>query len=271
MSEQRDSIHTRIWREQAEPDNAFAAQRCWCAGYDVYGDLLRKASWTEYLFLLFRGERPARWQAALLEALAVALANPGPRDASVSAAMNGGVAGSTYASCLMAALAAGAGQLGGAHEVALAMQLWRRAGMRLEAWQAALQHPEVEERLDIWPQIEHAPGFDPHGASCTLPVRQTLQYLAQIGAPRGELAWLQQHRPALETAANAPLAMSGVAAAALQQLGLSAREGEMLFLLLRLPGAAAHALEQEEHGVGKYPFYRDGLNVTNDPGPRLAT
>mgnify|MGYP001418028418 CR=1 FL=1 len=267
MSE-RDVLHTRIWREEGEPDNAFAAQRCWCAGYDVYGELLGKATWVEYLFLLFRGERPARGQAALLEALAIALANPGPRDASVSAAMNGGVAGSTYASCLMAGLAAGAGQLGGAHEVALTMEIWSQAGMRLDVWQQTLRHPVVDERIDIWQPIEHAPGFDPHGASCALPVRQTLEHLARTDSQTGELAWLRQNRAALEAAAGAPLSMSGVAAAALQQLGFSARQGEMLYLLLRLPGAAAHALEQEEHGVNKYPFFRDALLVPNDPGPR---
>ena len=29
----------------------------------------------------------------------------------------------------------------------------------------------------------------------------------------------------------------------------------MLFLMLRLPGAAAHALEQGEMGFRKFPFY----------------
>ncbi|MGC2166803.1 MAG: hypothetical protein WA632_12425, partial [Gallionella sp.] len=102
-------IHTRIWQEEAEPDNAFAAASCHCHGYDVFGELLGKASWIEYLFLLFRGEAPTVQQAKLLEGLAIALANPGPRDASIHAAMCGGVGGSTSASCLTAALAVGAG------------------------------------------------------------------------------------------------------------------------------------------------------------------
>ena len=90
-----ETIHTRIWQEEAEPDNAFAAASCHCHGYDVYGDLLKHASWIEYLFLLFRGEAPTPGQARLLEGLAIALANPGPRDAAVHAAMCGGVGGST--------------------------------------------------------------------------------------------------------------------------------------------------------------------------------
>ncbi|WP_217995141.1 hypothetical protein [Methylogaea oryzae] len=95
MNESREVIHSRIWEETPEADNPFAAAACYCSGYDVYGDLLGKASWVEYLYLLFKRERPEPFQAALLETLAVALANPGPREASVHAAMSGGVGGST--------------------------------------------------------------------------------------------------------------------------------------------------------------------------------
>jgi citrate synthase len=49
-------INSRIWKEDAEPDNPFAAQTCRCYGYDGYGDLLPKisagqASYIEYLYL----------------------------------------------------------------------------------------------------------------------------------------------------------------------------------------------------------------------------
>ncbi|MDH3609669.1 MAG: citryl-CoA lyase, partial [Gammaproteobacteria bacterium] len=76
----QEVIHTKIWREEPEPDNPFAAKKCFCAGYDVYGDLLGKASWVEYLYLLFKLEKPTQEQAKLLEMIAVAIANPGIRD-----------------------------------------------------------------------------------------------------------------------------------------------------------------------------------------------
>ncbi len=267
MSDNRDVIHTRIWEEIPEPDNPFAAAVCYCSGYDVYGDLLGKASWIEYLYLLFARERPTLEQARFLEGLAVAIANPGPRDHSVRAAMNAGVGGSTHASCLMAALAVGAGQLGGAHEVALAMEYWQAWGSDLAAWREHLAHPPQEERADIWVPIEHPPGFDPHGASCPTPVRQTLAFLAEC-SPGKALRWLQDHRAALEAAADCPLAMTGVAAAAMVDLELTDQQGEMLYLFLRLPGAVAHALEQQGYGWRRYPFFADGLILENDPGPR---
>jgi citrate synthase len=266
MNTEREVIHSRIWEEFPEPDNPFAAAACYCSGYDVYGDLLGKASWIEYLYLLFKLEPPTPEQARLLEGLAVALANPGPRDHSVQAAMCGGVGGSTAASCLMAALAVGAGQYGGAHEVALAMSYWQECGTELAAWQELLRHPSKEERADVWLPIEHPPGFDPHGASCTTPVRQTLAFLAQC-SPGLALTWLQTHRPELEAMADCPLAMTGVAAAALIDLAFSPEQGEMLYLLSRLPGAAVHALEQQEYGWRRFPFFANGLKLGNDPGP----
>jgi citrate synthase len=45
----------------------------------------------------------------------------------------------------------------------------------------------------------------------------------------------------------------------------------MLYLLLRLPGAAAHALEQHERGWRTLPFYNDGLILTKDTPNATAT
>ena len=266
MSE--EVIHTRIWQEEAEPDNGFVAQSCHCHGYDVYGDLLGKAGWVEYLYLLFRGEAPSPEQAKLLEGLAVALANPGPRDASVHAAMCGGVGGSTSASCLMAALAVGAGASGGAREVFNAMTDWQARGADLVRWQAELSEAPTNDPADIWPAAGHPAGFDPHGVRCATPVVQTLEYLAGLVSGMGggaSLVWLRQNRPALEAAAGLPLAMPGVTAAALTDLGCTPEQGEMLCLLLRLPGAAAHALEQRDGGYKNFPFFR--VELENDPGP----
>jgi citrate synthase len=265
MSDATEVIRTRIWEEIPETDNPFVAAECYCAGYDVYGDLLGKARWVEYLYLLFKQERPTREQSETLEGLAIALANPGPRDPSIHAAMSAGVGGSTHASCLMAALAVGAGQLGGGREVALAMDCWRECGMSMDTWKARIQNPPREERADIWPPMEHPPGFDPHGASCPTPVRQSLAFLAQWN-PGGALAWLQKHRSDLELAADCPLAMTGVAAATLVDLGFHPAQGEMLYLLLRLPGAAVHALEQEGFGWRQFPFFTSGLKLKGNSG-----
>jgi citrate synthase len=256
-----DVIHTRIWREQPEADNRFAARAAYCRGYDVYGEMVGKARWVEMLVLLFRDELPGQAGLDMLEALAVGLANPGPRDPSVHAAMCGGVGGSAAAASLMAALAVGAGRAGGARDVFDAMRVWAAGGMQPQAWLAAAQATPGAV-TEIWPAREYAPGFDPNGASTPTVVRQLLASLAAIaGTP--SLAWLKQQLPALEAQVGLPLAISGVAAAALHDLGFTPAEGEMLYLLLRLPGAAAHALEQTGHGYRRFPFYP--VELLDDP------
>lgn len=247
-------IHTRIWHEEAEPDNAFATRAAHCHGYDVYGAMLGHAGWADMVYLLLRGEAPSAAQARLLDTLAVALANPGPRDASVHAAMCGGVGGSTAAATLMAALGVGAGGYTGAREVLLAMQGWQACATDLALWQARLAAPP-DTAASIWPRQDHAPGFDPHGRGTATIVRQALAALAAQAGDGSAPAWLEQQLAAMEAAAGAPLAMAGVAAAALDALGFSPAQGEMLFLLLRLPGAAAHALEQADAGYRQFPFY----------------
>jgi citrate synthase len=264
--QKQETITTKIWNEIPEDDNPFAAKVSYCSGFDVYGDLLGKASYIEYLYLLFKLEPPSQNHALLLEGLAVALANPGIRDHSVRGAMNAGVGGSTHASALIAALAVGAGNLGGGREVYIMIKYWEQCGTDINAWEQMIKEPPVEERADVWLAMEHAPGFDPNGASCTLPVKQVLAHMVNIGES-DKLEWLQDNRERLEQFAECPLAMSGVAATVLHELQLSSDQAEMLYLLLRLPGAAVHSLEQEKLGWRRYPFFGDGLKLTNDPGP----
>ena len=118
--------------------------------------------------------------------------------------------------------------------------------------------------MQVWPDAEHPPGFAPYGTQCAQPVLQTLGALsASLG--QGCTQWLADHRKHLELLADHPLAMPGVIAAALTDMGFTPNAGEMLSLLLRLPGAAAHALEQGQGGFRRFPFF--SLDIGNDPGP----
>lgn len=261
---QQAPIYSQIWQEEPEENNAFEAKACFCYGYDVYNDILPKASWAEYHYLLFKGEKPTPQQALLLEKLAIALANRGPRDHSVRAAMNGGVGGSTAAASLMAALGVGAGQYGGAREVFHAVNLWHFAGQNLERWQQGIMQLLANKEVDVWLPMEHAAGFDPHSTTCPTPIKQTLAYLASISTQDSALAWLQTQQLALENIAQGSLAMTGIAAAVCVDLGFNAEQAEMLFLLLRLSGAAVHALEQQQLGWKKFPYVGGMIHLEQD-------
>ena len=82
------------------------------------------------------------------------------------------------------------------------------------------------------------------------------------------LPWLFEQREALENLTGCPLAISGVAAAALHELGFTPEQAEMLWL--RLPGAAVHAIEQRKSGWRKFPFFGWKLILTNDPQTEIA-
>lgn len=258
-------MHSRIWLEEPEPNDEFKSRAAYCHGYDVYGEMLGNAGWVDMLYLLFKGEAPSRSQAEALEILAVALANPGPRDASVQAAMCAGVGGSPAAAALMAALAVGAGGAGGAREVFLAMQAWAVCGKDLEGWKSrwTAEAEHAAEPIEVWPAAEHPAGFDPLGVDTPTPVKQVLARLARLDLD-SRCAWLQANLASMEQATGYPLSLVGVAAAAFGDLGMLPEEGEMLFLLLRLPGAAAHALEQRASGHKRFPFYELELEGSAD-------
>jgi citrate synthase len=257
-----ETIQTRIWSEKAEADDPFVAASCRCYGYDVYGDLLGKASYIEYLYLLFKGKRPSSAQAKALEIIAIALANPGPRDPSVHAAMGVSATGGHPAAALMAALSVGAGSYTGAHELFLAMEYWKNRGNDLNLWCQLLAAPPAPTQKTVWIERESPAGFDEYGTTCAQPVRILLETLATL-FPNQNLGWLSRQQTALEQAAGRPLAMYGVIAAGLYDLGFTEVEGEIITLLLRLPGAAAHALEQGQRGFRQFPFFE--LDLQNDP------
>jgi citrate synthase len=141
------------------------------------------------------------------------------------------------------------------------MSIWHECGTDLNAWSehAGAESPEF---VGTWPAREHLAGFEPHGVSRTLVVSQLLEKLTAI-AEMPNLSWLAKNKHELEKLAGLPLAICGVAAATLADLGFTPKEGEMLYLLLRLPGAAAHALEQERLGYKKFPFYP--VELEDDP------
>ena len=228
----------------------------------MYGELLHKVSWAEYLYLLFKLDKPTKWQTEMLERIAVAIANPGIREYSVRAAMNAGAGGSTSASALMAALAVGAGSMGGGREIFVCMNLWQTCGQDIKKWKKAIKGAQ-ELTVDSWPVIEHPPGYDPNGVSCATTVKQVLTRLAEIDNA-SHTKWLKENRSELEEIARKPLAVTGIISAAFHDIGFSSEESEMLYLLLRLPGAAAHCLEQKKLGYKKYPFFLGRLSVKKE-------
>jgi len=241
-------IRTRIWDEQPDPRSPFLGREVRLFGYDYHGEILARARWVEVLWLLFVGEAPAPAHANLLERLAVALANPGPRDPAVHAAMCGGIGGSRPAAQLMAALAVASGDHGGVGELRRAMLAWQDTDPGVSIATRLAAHADAEGN---WP------GFCPLSRDTAEPVMQCLARLC-ASPLANSLRQLRDEAAALSERATHGVSLTGVAAAAFVDLGLSPDQGEALFLLLRLPGALAHGIEQSGHMHKQFPFFTLG-------------
>lgn len=252
-----------IWNETPS-ENPYYASECTCHGYDVFGDILQNASLPEYLYLLLTGERLDPKQTLFFERVLIALAHPGMRDPSVRAAMNAGVGGSRAGAAMMAAIAVGAGQAGGAHELRLSLQICKKAKQSIPSWIAEFKNVLEDQECDVWLELETVPGFDPHQTTASPLTLQVLTYFASLAGPESQTAWLLQHYKELESNLNYGLNFIGTIAATLADLNISSEMAEYLFLFARLPGAATQAQEARELGFKKFPFFHNWVHLTND-------
>ncbi|TQV77058.1 citryl-CoA lyase [Aliikangiella marina] len=257
----KHTIESAIWYEESS-HNEFQPDACFCHGYDVANELIPNASWFDYLYLLISGNRPSESQSRLLEKLAVLLANPGIRDLSVQAAMNAGVGNAPEASVLVAALAGGSGQYLGAKEIAYCMSYFDK--LELKPFCERVENSSKDS--DIWPDLDHLPGFDEYSTQPSKFVSQCLVRLAAY-SDGSCLKWLVQNRLQIEQYFGQPIALSTVIAAVFRDLALSGEQAQYLFLILRLPGAAAHAMEQKNLGWQKFPFFADTVKYEGESEP----
>lgn len=262
----KPNFQSNIWLDEAQPDDPFTAQASYCHGYDVFGQLLQKASYSDYLLLLFSGEKPSAQHSKLFEVLAITLANLGPRVAANRAAMNAGVGGAPAASCLISSLAIGAGQTGGCRETYVLTHWFQKMGTNHEQWQRQLKDPNSERmREDIWDEFQHPPGFNPHGVSFPKTHSQLLAALSSCGE-FPTIEWLISYRQDFEDLLGVPMGLTFISAAVFYELGFNAEQAEICALMLSLPGAAVHSLEAKHQGWRKFPFFGQSIELTDDPG-----
>jgi len=238
-----DRLRSRIWSEAPDPRSPFIGRQVRLCGYDYYGEILGAADWLEVVWLLLRGDAPTAEQLDLVNDAAVMLADPGPRDPAVHAAMCGGIGGSRPAASLMAALAVAAGDAGGSGELLRAMRALAGATDR-ETLAAALR--AEADGNGCWPGFSAASRYSAEGVLAALD-RLSGSSLAD------RLLLLQQQQRRSE--GRAGLTLLGVAAAAFCDLDLDFEQAEAMFLLFRLPGALAHAAEQRDRPHRDFPFF----------------
>jgi len=257
----RESIRTSITYEHCSSENPFVAKKTLWHGYDAE-KLAVGYGWTEMLFLLSQGELPSDTQNQQLNTLMTFLANPGPRDAAVRAAMNCGVGKTPLPTILTTGLTVRGGMADGAMHVEAAMRLLRGGFSEAENSPPeqliddyrTFQAEHRDDEIVPWPEVP--PGFGLHYGGRDLRAEKLLaiteeqhdKYLRWARFIEMQLA--MEHEPQY-------LTLPGVTAAILCDLGFSAEHGAGVYMIAGSAGILAHGVEQLPRNWNEYPFWAD--------------
>ena len=245
---------TRIWNEQPSDDNPYIATHAQCHGYDLF-ELMEKRSFVDVFYLLFRGELPSTADAQLLQALMIALINPGPRHPATRAAMNVGVGKTDPLHILPIASAVLGGDYLGGGEVENTMRFLRKQQSTdpQDMVSFFLQSSDTSEHNGVAPPI---PGFGKRHGGVDLLTKNIAARLLKMDAAGTALQWGCKLAEKLE-AHGVGWLTTGVAAAVFADLGFQPRAGGCLFQLLGSPGLVAHGVELANKPITAMPFVSD--------------
>jgi len=247
---------TRLWCEVPSADNPYVAERALCHGYDLEA-LAGRVAFDEMVWLLLSGELPTPPQRELFGTLLTALANPGPRHPATRGVMAAAVSKADPVHLLPIGLSLLGGTHVGAAEVAHAMTFLQRHRGRDADETAAECHaaPYAEDAP--------APGFGTRYAAADPIAARLASRLAALEAGGEALAWGEGFAAALAPAGQG-WRPTGVAAAALLDLGLPPRCGPGVFQLAAAAGLLAHGAEMTGQPTTAMPLPDEEHHVIED-------
>ncbi len=254
-----EKISTKICYEKPNTENPFVADESYIHGYNLF-DLMQNCSGIDVFYLIFRGELPSHEHSQLFNALMIGLINPGPRHPASRAAMTAAVSKSGPENILPIGLLSISGQHLGAIEAYEAAKFLENnidceANALAETYSLA-SHDENESGKT------HT-GFGTRFGSRDPLSNRLANHLAMLPAAGAHLAWGEQFT---QSTSNPSLGWltTGLAAAALLDLGFHRRDISGLFQLLSAPGLLAYGLEQSFKQVTDMPFIPDERYETTE-------
>jgi len=272
-----ESIRTAICSEKHSDSNPFVAKKTLWHGYDA-DKLSANYGWTEMLFLMSQGELSTPEQNDLLNKLMAFLANPGPRDAAVRAAMNCGVGKTPLATILTTGLTVRGGMAEGSMHVEVAMRLLYGQMAEAEGLSAVDKEAYAKQLVssyrthwqkhkddEVVSLPETLPGFGLYYGERDLRAVKLLNNIKDHCGNYLQLALEVEGLLSREDDA-AHLTLPGVVAALLCDLGFSPEHGAGIFLVAAVPGIFAHGVEQLPRNWNEYPFWADSTYY-NYEGP----
>lgn len=248
-----DRVASRTWEEEPSSDNPYLAESLRCHGYDLI-ELAEKRSFTDVLYLLFRGELPSKEQGQILQALMIGLITPGPRHPASRAAMNTGIGKTDPLHILPISLMSFGGTVSDAGVIEDAIRFFRkhrRSDPSIVATELLSQtaRPEHEDWIV-------APGFGSHYGSLDPYCDDLANSLLALPGAGQAIHWGADFAAALSVKDLGWL-RAGLAAAVLSDLGFHPRTGGGLYQLLNAPGLFAQGIEMANKPITAMPFIKD--------------
>ncbi|MCW8196359.1 citrate synthase [Proteobacteria bacterium 005FR1] len=246
-----DRITTRIWLEEPSSENPYVAKASYCHGYNIL-ELASKRSFSDVIYLLFRGELPNEHEAELFASLMVSFINPGPRHAATRAAMNAGVGKTDPSNILPVALSIFGGEHLGSGEVEPALR-WLRKNLKKSPQDLARELLHTVGSSDREGDFHVAPGFGSFYGSIDEMSSAIAEQLLRLPAAGPVMKWAAEFSKILNTAQMGWLS-TGVVAATLADLGFQPRVAPGIFQIMSAPGLFAHGIELASKPLTAMPF-----------------
>lgn len=206
-------------------------------------ELIGRVSFAEAVYLLFRGDLPTAKQARLLEAILLSAIDHGVTPPSTQAARIVACTGAPLVSAVAAGILAISEYHGGAVEVAMRLfydtaRRWE-AGEELESIVAMVlsEYKVAGQRLPGYGHRIHTD--DPR-------TRRLLELAHDLGLCGQFVTIAEAYAKALAqtVSQHLPLNVDGAIAALLCELGFPTEVANLIFLIGRVPGLAAHVYEE---------------------------
>ena len=251
-----DKITTKIWLEEPVESNAYITERAYCHGYDLH-ELMAKRTYSETLFLLFKGRLAEPHEATLFDALLIAFMNPGPRNNGSRAAVQAAVGKTDTLHILPIALSIFAGEQSGAKHLESAVRFFVKSHRRpVNFALAALANDDSRLQFGFGRIYD---GLDALSAN-------TLGQLLQV-CPDASALQFAQDLNVLCNGRGFGLLPAGVAAAAFCELGILPKHASALYQMMAGPGMLAHGLEFVAKPRSQVPYLSDdNYEIVEDLG-----
>jgi citrate synthase len=215
----------------------------WIRGYDVK-DLMKRATFTDLVFVLHQGRMPTAKERGLLDAILVSVADHGAGAPSCAAAR---LVASGNRESLSAAVAAGLLAVGDDHGGAGTMCMEMLAKGVADASREGLSVEQVAAKIlkSTAAEKRRVPGLG-HRVHTKDPRVDVLFEMARDAGLKGDaIALLRAIESALEAnGKKVPINVDGALAAVLHEMGFAPSAGKFIFMIGRVAGLTAEVAEE---------------------------